>query len=154
MSLWAQLNLRERAFLGACLYLGALFVSCIIMWWLILIGGVPFKVNNLAVQSSTGLPHEIFQPGHVAGVKQSICSDYDVGLYFSPVLIDSRGYHFPLQGSLIEARKGCHDMIYGFVVPDLPAGEYRYSSAVKYQNNLVGRDETTTFPQLRIRITR
>jgi hypothetical protein len=53
---------------------------------------------------------------------------------------------------MIEAAIGCHDAIYGFIVPDLPAGEYTYVSSIRFQNNLVGRDEAATFPPIRVRI--
>jgi hypothetical protein len=53
---------------------------------------------------------------------------------------------------MAEARVGCHDNTYGFVIPDLPPGEYTYTNSVLFQNNLVGRNEFTTFPPLRVRI--
>ncbi len=154
MSLWASLDRRERAILGACAYLGALLLSCIIMWWLILFGGQPFHVENIGVVSSTGMPDDRFKPGQVAGIRRRVCAEREVGIAFYPSLIDSRGFLFPLPSGMVKAGEGCRETIYGLIVPDLPPGEYTYSSTVKYQNNLVGRDQSATFPPLRIRITR
>ncbi len=152
--LWVTLNRREKAFLGACLYLAALFVSCVTMWWLVLIGGTPFVVENIATVSNTGMPTERFKAGQVAGIKRKVCSDGSVGARFYPSLVDSRGFMFPLPGSMVQTQPGCSEITYGFIVPDLPPGEYSYSSTITYQNNLIGRDESETFPLLRLRITR
>mgnify|MGYP001592006196 FL=1 len=50
--------------------------------------------------------------------------------------------------------RSCRETIYGFRMPDLPAGNYTYVNAVRFQNNLVGRDETSTFPPINVRILR
>lgn len=149
-----QLGVRDRAIIGAGLYLGFLFVSIIVLGWLILIGGNPLKVNNVGVVSATGYPNEKFHVGDIAGIKRQVCSEQTLAVEFFPGLRDSRGFLFPLPGSMVEVASGCHDTVYGFIVPDLPAGEYTYVNAIKFQNNLVGRDEAATFPPIRVRIMR
>uniref|UniRef100_A0AAU6W1N7 Uncharacterized protein n=1 Tax=Pseudomonas phage Touem01 TaxID=3138548 RepID=A0AAU6W1N7_9VIRU len=149
-----QLNFRDRAMIGAGLYLGFLFVAIITLGWLMLIGGNPLTVENVGVVSATGYPNDRVRAGDIVGVRRQLCSDRSVALQYFPSLVDSRGFRFPLPGGMVEAASGCHNTTYGFVVPDLPAGEYVLSSAIRFQNNLVGRDESTTFPLLRIRIMR
>lgn len=149
-----NLNFRDRALVGAGLYLGFLFVSIICLGWLILIGGNPLTVTNVGVLSSTGFPNDRVRAWEVVGIKRELCAERQVAVQYFPSLVDSRGFRFPLPGGMVEAQKGCHTTVYGFTVPDLPAGEYTYANAVRYQNNLVGRDESTTFPPLRIRIMR
>lgn len=149
-----QLGTRDRALIGAGLYLGFLFVSIIVLGWLILIGGNPIEVKNIGAVSSTGLPLEKFHTGDVAGIRRQVCTSQSVAIHFYPALKDSRGFVFPLPIGMAEMARGCHETTYGFIVPDLPAGEYSYINSVAFQNNLVGRDETATYPPIRIRIMR
>lgn len=146
--------LRDRAFLYACIYLGLLFVSIMVLGWLILIGGNPITVTNTGVFRGTGFPMDRFHPGEIAGVRRQVCSGQRIAVQFFPALKDSRGFLFPLPGGLVEMQAGCHETTYGFTVPDLPEGEYVYVNTIRFQNNLVGRDETTTYPPLRVRIMR
>lgn len=143
-----HLSIRDRALVGAGLYLGFLFVSIIVLGWLILIGGNPLTVKNIGAVSASGFPNDRYHAGDIAGIKRQICSDQTVAVQFFPALKDSRGFLFPLPGGMVEVSSGCHDTIYGFIVPDLPYGEYTYVNAVKFQNNLVGRDEAATFPPI------
>jgi hypothetical protein len=143
---------RNRGFLYACTYLGCLFVGLVAIGWLVLIGGNPMEVKNMGVVSYTGYPSERFNVGDVAGIRRQVCADHDVAIQSFPALIDSRGFLFALPINMTQALEGCHENTYGFVVPDLPPGEYTYTNSVLFQNNLVGRNEFTTFPPLRVRI--
>lgn len=147
-----RMALRDRAFLYVSLYLAALFLSLIFLGWLMFIGGNPLTVKNYGAVSSTGFPNDRFHSGDVAGIKRQLCSTQAVAIEIFPALRDSRGVMFPLPSNLTESAIGCHDSIYGFIVPDLPAGEYTYVSSIRFQNNLVGRDESATFPPIRVRI--
>lgn len=147
-----RMAFRDRAFLFVSMYLAGLFVSLMILGWLLLIGGNPITVNNYGAVSATGYPNDKFHAGDVAGIKRQLCAEKALAIQLFPALKDSRGFLFPLPVTMSESTTGCHDSIYGFVVPDLPAGEYTYISSIKFQNNLVGRDEATTFPPIRVRI--
>lgn len=149
-----RIALRDKAFLFACMYLGGLFVSIFVLGWLTIVGGNPLTVINLGVFRSTGLPMERFHPGEIAGIRRQVCSKQGIAVQFFPALKDSRGFLFPLPGSFTEIQGGCHETTYGFVVPDLPEGEYVYVNTIRFQNNLVGRDESATYPPLRVRIMR
>lgn len=149
-----SLNNKERAVIGAALYLLFLFVAIIALGWLVLIGGNPITVKNIGVVSATGYPNDKFHAGDIAGIKRQVCSDQTITVEFFPAIRDSRGVLFPLPGGMVELSSGCHETTYGFVVPDLPFGEYTYINAVRFQNNLVGRDETAIYPPVRVRIMR
>lgn len=143
---------RDKAYLFVAMYLAALFLSLVLLGWLVFMGGNPITVKNYGAVSSTGFPNDKFKSGDVAGIKRQLCSTQSLAIEFYPALRDSRGVLFPLPSNLTETAVGCHDAIYGFIVPQLPAGEYTYVSSIRFQNNLVGRDEATTFPPIRVRI--
>lgn len=147
-----RMAFRDRAFLFVSMYLAALFISLALLGWLVFIGGNPLTVKNYGAVSSTGFPNDRFHAGDVAGIKRQLCADKDMAIQLFPALKDSRGFLFPLPVTMSETMSGCHDNIYGFVIPNLPAGEYTYVSTIRFQNNLVGRDEATTFPPIRVRI--
>lgn len=142
----------NRPFLYVCLYLVLLSIGMLVLGWLLLIGGNPMQVSNVGVVSATGFPSDRFRAGDVAGIKRQICADKEVSIQSFPALIDSRGFLFALPINMTQAKEGCHDNIYGFTIPDLPPGEYTYTNSVLFQNNLVGRNEFSTFPPLRVRI--
>lgn len=145
-------NRKERAFFGACAYLGALGASVIILWWYALVGGNPLTFSNTQVVDEKGRPISVLHAGQAVGVQRHICSTQEVGVEFFPALRDAAGLLYPLPSGMIEAQKSCATRTYGFVVPDIPPGEYVYQSAIRYQSNLVGRDEMTTSPAVTVRI--
>lgn len=147
-----RMAFRDRAFLLVSMYLAGLFVSLVFLGWLVFLGGNPITVKNGGAVSATGYPNDRFRAGDVAGIKRQLCADQSLAIEFFPALKDSRGVLFPLPNNMTESQLGCHDTIYGFIVPDLPAGEYTYVSSIRFQNNLVGRDEAATFPPIRVRI--
>lgn len=147
-----RMAFRDRAYLFVSIYLAGLFISLMLLGWLVFVGGNPITVKNYGAVSSTGFPNDRFHAGDVAGIKRQLCSSQTLAIEFYPALRDSRGVLFPLPGNLTETAIGCHDTTYGFIVPDLPAGEYTYVSSIRFQNNLVGRDEAATFPPIRVRI--
>jgi hypothetical protein len=147
-------NSRERAFFYACAYLGALFVSCIVLWWSVLIGGNPLTFKSTQIIDATGREVSALHIGQSAGIRRFVCSTQPVGVEFFPTLRDSTGLLYPLPSGMIEAQKTCAFKTYGFVVPDIPPGEYVYQSTIRYQANLVGRDELTLSPEVKLRIIR
>ncbi len=140
--------------MGAALYLGCLFVSVIALGWLVLIGGKPFTVENIGPVNTDGLLSREFRVGELVGIKRRFCSDQPITLHYFPALRNASGFLFALPSTMIEQPIGCRETIYGFRMPDLPAGNYTYVNAVRFQNNLVGRDETSTFPPINVRILR
>lgn len=147
-------NRRERAFFYACAYLGALFVSCIVLWWSVLVGGNPLTFKSSQIVNGEGREVSALRVGQSAGIRRYVCSTQPVGVEFFPTLRDQAGLLYPLPSGMIEAGKECAFKTYGFVVPDIPSGEYTYQSAIRFQANLVGRDELTVSPELKVRIVR
>ncbi len=145
-------NKKERAFFMACAYLGALFMSTVLMWWLMLSGGNPLTYKGTQIIDEYGQPAAVLHVGQAAGVKRNICSSKTVGVEFFPALIDKAGLIFPLPSGMTEAGANCAIKTYGFVVPEVPAGEYTYQSAVRYQTSLVGRNEMFISPPVKVRI--
>lgn len=149
-----QFNKRERAILAACAFNGALFVSIIMMWWTVLSGGNPLTYKTTELLDGTGHITKELRVGEAAGVRRYLCSDKNVGIEFFPTLRDKDGLLFPLPSGMVEAENKCTTKTYGFVVPDIPAGEYTYQSTLRFQANLVGRDEMATSPPITVRIVR
>ena len=143
---------RERAFFYACLYLGMLFLSSVVMWWMILVGGQPFTAQNLELVGLDGKPRSEFSQGEVMGVKRKICSSRPITLQFHPRMQMDNGFWFALPGAAVKTVDGCFESIYGVVIPGIPPGSYTYTNTVTFQNNLVGRDEDVVFPSFKVRI--
>lgn len=149
-----RFNSRERAFFYACAYLGALFVSCIVLWWSVLVGGNPLTFKSTQIIDGDGREVSVLRVGQSAGIRRFVCSTQPVGVEFFPTLRDKAGLLYPLPSGMIEAQKACAFKTYGFVVPDIPPGEYVYQSTIRYQANLVGRDEMGVSPEVTVRIVR
>lgn len=150
----AFFNRRERAFFYACAYLGALFASVIILWWSVLVGGNPLTFKSAHIVDSNGRDIATVHVGQSVGVRRHVCSVKPVGVEFFPTLRDEAGLLYPLPPGMIEAEQSCATKTYGFVVPDLPPGDYVYQSTIKYQASLVGRDEMSATPEVPVRIIR
>lgn len=147
-------NRRERAFFYAAAYLGFLFMSLVILWWVMLIGGNPLHFKGVEIVDQDGQQISALHVGQAAGIRRSVCSTKQVGVEFFPALRDRSGLLFPLPSGMVEAKEGCTTRTYGFVVPDVPDGEYEYASAIRYQTSLVGRSEVMVSPSIYVRITR
>jgi len=135
-------------------YLATLAVAMIVMWWVILIGGNPYSIRNIGAVDSLGEMQSMFRPGDVVGIRREVCSIAEVGAQFFPALKSEDGYLFPLPGGLVLSKPGCQHTISGFILPDLPAGKYTYVNVVRFQNNLVGRDEYAVFPPIEIEVVK
>ena len=145
-------NRKERAFILACAYLGTLFVSTIILWWSVLVGGNPLTFNSSNIVDDRGHIIRVLHNGQAVGVRREVCSTQTSGVEFFPTLRDKSGMLYPLPSGMLYLSKGCSVKTYGFIVPDLPPGDYTYQSTLLYQANLVGRDEMITSPELPLKI--
>ena len=145
-------NKKERAFFWACAYLGALFASTVILWWSVLAGGNPLTFNSSAIVDRHGHSIVTLQPRQAVGVQRLVCSTRSIGVEFFPHLKDKDGLVYPLQSGMFSIDKGCDVKTYGFIVPDLPPGEYTYQGVIRFQTSLVGRDEMILSPGISVRI--
>lgn len=146
------LQRKERTFLFACTYLGALFISCIILWWSVLIGGNPLEWKGSQIIDSNGQATTILEQGKPYGVFSKICSSRNVGVEVYPSMRSKNGIIYPLQPGMIQVRDICGHRVTGFIMPDLPPGEYTYQAVVKFQTSLVGRDESALSPGILVRV--
>lgn len=135
-------------------YLATLAVSVMVLWWVILIGGNPFTFRDVAAVDMRGEAGGQFRPGTIVGIRRQICADTAVRLHVFPVLRSPSGFSIPLAPSLIDAASGCSSLVYGFVLPKVPAGSYTFMSTARFQNNLVGRDEYVSFPAIPIEVVK
>lgn len=131
------------------LFLAALSISTVALWWIILAGGNPFTVKNVALRPV------LVHPGEVATVVREICTDRAYLTEYRPWLRrKSDGSVFMIQGGMLQIDKGCNPSEVLFLVPGVPPGRYEYAASLKFQNNLVGRDEHTAFPPMEIEVQR
>lgn len=138
----------------ACAYLGTLFLACVVMWWLVFIGGNPLTFKEIEILDSTGKPVSELRAGDVVGIHRFLCSTESIGVQFFPSLHDAQDKMFTLSPGVYELDKGCEEKTYAFVVPSIPPGEYTYQSIFRFQSSLVGRDETAASPIVKLRIVK
>lgn len=143
----------QKAVLLACLYLAALFVSCIVMWWFVLFGGNPYTVSGQSVMDDRGLETLQFEPGDRVAIRWDICSNgRPSGIDYKPALTSADGVQYHLPNGVMQTRSGCFQSTHGFVVPHLPEGQYTYQASIVFQNNLVGRDQSFQLPSVTIEV--
>ena len=145
---------KERAIAVACMYLGVLFLSFILMWWLVFIGGNPLSFKSIQMLDESGSQVVTLKAGDVVGVHRVLCSTESIGVQFFPSMHDDQDRMFTLSPGVYDLDKGCSKKTYAFVVPSIPPGEYTYQSIFRFQSSLVGRDETAASPIVKLRIVK
>lgn len=136
----------------AILTVVALWASAWLAWnWTVRSEPV-FEFKSIATQNLLRENVSTFHVGDVAVVRREMCLKREMGIRFSPALRNEEGVVFPLNGMTAEKPKGCSTLYYGFVVPDLPPGDYTYVNAATYQANSIGRDEYIALPSLTLQI--
>lgn len=138
----------------ACAYLAVLFLACIAMWWSVFIGGNPITFKNIKMLDASGEQVTELRVGDVVGIHRSLCSTEAIGVQFFPSLHDRQDKMFTMPPGVYELESGCTEKAYGFVVPNIPPGEYTYHSIFRFQSSLVGRDETAASPIVKVRIVK
>lgn len=135
-----------KPILFACIYLGALFLSVIVLWWTVIFGDNPIRVGSPSLIGRSGFSLDTFTPGETVAVKNKFCSEKKISVGFFPSLSSRDGTWIPIPGGVTTIDKGCRDFVHEFSLPPLAPGEYKYAATVKYQTNLVGRDDTISIP--------
>lgn len=134
---------------------GSLIALFLILAYLTFLGGNPFKPNGApAIFDKDGNQVTELHRGQWFYVRRSVCVTKDVYAEQNPALYDlSRRSYIALLGAGTTATEGCKVRSSGFEVPStLPPGDYEYRNTVRFQNNLVGRDESNTYPPIPIRV--
>lgn len=146
-------NLPSYVVWPAILLLG-LFVAVSTWWYVVLIGGDPYDIKTIAILNKSGKEQRAFRAGELVAIKRLVCTNTRVGGESFPALINHHtGFRFTFAPSLVLRDPGCRVAIYAFTMPDLPAGRYAYSNTIRFQNNLIGRDEYTIVPPIDIEVT-
>lgn len=146
-------NLIRRHILFPILVLLAVAVMGSIWTYFMVSGSTPFTIRNIGVENADGAPQTVFKPGEVVGIRRELCSSQDLGIEFYPSLRTQGGGVLPLGHSAAFMRKDCRQTVFLFVLPSaVPAGHYQYLNVVKYQTNLIGRDELTVYPPLELEV--
>lgn len=146
-------NLQNREFFWAFMCLLAIFFGLGILGWMILAGGNPLTINNVGVFDGAEQARSAFKAGDLAVIHRKACSTRDQAMVNYPALRNERGVIFPLPVSMTQIETGCAETGYGFAVPPLPPGEYTFVNRISFQNNLIGRNESATYPLLSLWIT-
>lgn len=141
-----KMNTSNKVFFLSCAYLGTLFVSLVVLWWSVLIGPSPI-VSGQSHTEGNG-----YLPGEIAVVSHTICTRMRISVdIFSSLNSKDSGW-YPLFFGVKSLTNGCQETRHQFVVPNLPPGEYKYTAKIKYQTNLVGRDDMIDLSTVTIRI--
>jgi hypothetical protein len=149
-----SLHDRERAVVYACIYLGCLFLATTLFWFLMLVGGNPYTPQPGIMVDGSGVPTKVFHSGDLVGLERTLCSAKNTSASFFPVIKSQTGAMMPLPPNISSTPRGCHPYTYGLTVPNVPPGIYQIVTTVKFQSNLVGRDEFTTMPPVFFEVTK
>lgn len=141
--------------LWPALVLASLFFAVSFWWYVVLIGGNPYQVDTVGVFTANGQAQSIFRAGEMAAIKRRVCTTTKVGGESFPVLISqATGYRYPFPPSLVLREPGCRVSVHAYTIPNVPAGSYLFVNTIRYQNNLVGRDEYAVLPAVPIEVSR
>lgn len=131
----------------------AMFLSFAAWTVLMTMGSMPFQVRNIGVESVDGVSKSQFLPGEIVGVRREVCADRDIAVEFFPGLRTPTNGLMSLGHSAAFMRRECRQTVFLFTLPlGLPPGHYSYVNIVKYQSNLIGRDEQTVYPPLDLEV--
>ncbi|WP_282348057.1 hypothetical protein [Pseudomonas sp. PS01301] len=116
-------------------------------------GTQPFKVRNIGIENAGGAPQMQFSAGELVGIRREVCTQSDTAIEFFPSLRRTAGGLVALPQGAVFMNQGCRETVYLFSLPsNLPPGKYEYDNLVKYQSNLIGRDEQTVYPPLELEV--
>lgn len=130
-------------------YLGTLFLTLVVFWWSVLIGSHP-----LTPQLSFVAEKGPVMPGQLASIKHTICSTKTVTIDIFSSLNGPDDRWYPIPSGVTTLGVGCRDIVHEFTVPDVEDGEWVYQAKIKYQTNMVGRDDTLDLSPVRIMVTK
>lgn len=123
-------------------------------WTYIMVtGGAPVSVRNIGLEDVTGRARGTFHPGEIVAVRREVCSDRGITVEFFPALRSETGGLLALGNGASYLRAECRETVFWFVLPEhIPQGRYQYGNIIKYQSNLIGRDEDQVYPPLELEV--
>jgi hypothetical protein len=145
---------RKQILIGGA-YAVTLIASAATLMYIALVGGNPYHAGAAAAFDQNGNARTTFHRGEWMYVRRNVCLDRDIYAEQSPSLYDlSRHATIALRGAATLAKAGCSVRSSAFEIPStLPVGDYEYRNVSRFQNNLVGRDESNVYPPIRITVT-
>lgn len=152
MSILSRFNRREKAIMLACVYLGGLMFSTIMMWWVVFFGFNVVELESIRMYDENGKERHSFVSGERVVVKAKFCSDKALGLAVYPSLDGPYYVRYPLENTIVLAKDGCVRAAIAFQIPKVRTGNYEFNATVQYQNNLVGRYNTVALPEIKMKV--
>jgi hypothetical protein len=145
---------RKQIAIGG-MYAVTLIASAAALMYIALVGGNPYHAGPAASFDKDGVRRTTFHRGEWMYVRRNVCLDRDIYAEQSPSLYDlERKAYVALRGTATLAKAGCAVRSSAFEIPPtLPVGDYEYRNVSRFQNNLVGRDESNVYPPIRITVT-
>jgi hypothetical protein len=145
---------RKQIVIGG-VYSVTLIASAATLMFIALVGGNPYHAGPAAAFDAQDTPRSSFHRGEWMYVRRNVCLERDIYAEMSPALYDlKRKAYIALRGTATLARAGCAVRSSAFEIPTtLPPGDYEYRNVSRFQNNLVGRDESNVYPPIRITVT-
>lgn len=134
--------------------LTGLFFAVSFWWYVVLVGGNPYDVSTLGVFNTSGQAQQVFRVGEMVAIKRNVCTSARVGGESFPVLVSrATGYRYSFPHSLVLREPGCRIAVHAYAVPNVPPGRYVFTNTIRYQNNLIGRDEYAVLPTVEIEVS-
>lgn len=131
-----------------------MFVMGIAVWTVMMVSGSkPVSVRNIGLEDARGTPKTAFTPGEVVAVRREVCSTKPLAVEFFPSLRSASGALMALGHGASYLAAECRETVFMFILPEqVPAGRYQYGNLIKYQSNLIGRDEDKVYPPLELEV--
>jgi hypothetical protein len=148
-------QLRHKPIAWAYVFSSTLILLFVFLMYLTFRGGNPFHNNGTpAIFDKYGVEVKELHRGQWFYVRRDVCVDEDIYAEQNPSLYDlSRKSYIALLGAASTVKKGCSVRSSGFEIPStLPPGDYEYRNTSRFQNNMVGRDESNTYPPIPIKV--
>lgn len=142
----------RRALFGALTYLVVLAVLLAGGWFYIFTDTATFTVKRTELLDARGENTMIFRAGDEVRLERLYCVKDKLILSASPALVSDNGTIFPLPSLNFMTEGGCHLKLYGFIMPDLPAGNYRIRSTVSFRDGIINGDTVVVLPPVNLRI--
>jgi hypothetical protein len=126
----------------------AMFLGTKVLFWFSLAGGNPYHADPPHIYSVNNVQTSRFHAGDWMIIRRRVCLDREILAEQSPALYDlQRNAIIALPGATVVAAKGCSVRSGMVQIPtNLPPGFYEYRNLSRFQNNLVGRDESNSYP--------
>lgn len=102
--------------------------------------------------SATGEPITEAKAGDEIRIQRTYTTPSAMSFEFFPTLVSSDGVIYPLPSGVYTSEGGISEKAYGFIVPDIPPGNYTLRTTVNYQEGITNNDRAVVLPVVHLRI--